>query len=308
MRILKRLLLIILACILIAAGIGAVALKLKDTEEYTLDEGHRKQAPGSFIALSDGVTHYELAGPDSAKLIVLVHGFSVPFYIWDSTFNYLVKQGYRVLRYDEFGRGYSDRPDKAYTAAFLRKQLLELLDSLLIQQVEALAGLSFGGPVTTDFIAHYPDRVNKLILVDPAYPDAGPAIFAYAEIVQEYLMALNPEKMIAGQLTDLKYPERFPAWGDQYKVQMQFKGFRRALVSTRNHYAEPDSVRAKYAKVETLHKPVLLIWGREDLTVPLRKVLSVDFFPVDDAGHLPQMEKAALVNEKINTFLKNLIP
>ena len=311
MRILKRILLVILACILIAAGIAAVALKIKDTEKYTLDDGHRKQAPGSFIGLSDGLTHFELAGPDSAKLIVLVHGFSVPFYIWDSTFNYLVAQGYRVLRYDEFGRGYSDRPDKVYSAAFLRKQLHELLDSLHVKQVEALAGLSFGGPVTTDFMAHYPGWVNKLILVDPAYPDAGPAKFTYPEFVQEYMMALNPEKMVAGQLTDLKYPERFPAWGDQYKVQMQFKGFRQGLVSTRNHYAEPDSVRANYAKVESLHKPVLLIWGREDETVPfryadsVRKVLSVDYFPVNDAGHLPQMEKAALVNEKINTFLKN---
>ena len=104
--------------------------------------------------------------------------------------------------------------------------------------------------------------------------------------------------MVAGQLTDLKYPEQFPSWGDQYKVQMQYKGLRHALASTTFHYATNDVIRENFHKLDQLHKPVLLIWGKEDETVPfrysdsLRKVLHTEFLPVEDARHLPTMEKA----------------
>lgn len=37
-----------------------------------------------------------------------MHGFSVPYYIWEPTFAALVQAGLRVLRYDLYGRGYSD--------------------------------------------------------------------------------------------------------------------------------------------------------------------------------------------------------
>ena len=65
----------------------------------------------SFIKLEDGFTYYELRGPASGETIVLVHGFSVPSYIWDSTFMASIAKGYRVLRFDNFGRGFSDRPE-----------------------------------------------------------------------------------------------------------------------------------------------------------------------------------------------------
>jgi alpha-beta hydrolase superfamily lysophospholipase len=41
----------------------------------------------------------------AGKVIILVHGFSVPYYIWDGTYDSLVKAGFHVIRYDEFGRG-----------------------------------------------------------------------------------------------------------------------------------------------------------------------------------------------------------
>ena len=63
------------------------------------------------MRLSDGFTHYELGGPPTGHLVVLAAGFSVPYYIWDPTFSALTEAGVRVLRYDYYGRGFSDRPD-----------------------------------------------------------------------------------------------------------------------------------------------------------------------------------------------------
>jgi len=47
----------------------------------------------SFIKLKDGFTYYELGGPDSGEVIVLVHGYSVPSYIWDSTYIAAINKG-----------------------------------------------------------------------------------------------------------------------------------------------------------------------------------------------------------------------
>lgn len=311
MKYLKYSLFILVALCALGIFIGYILYRNANTEIHTLDEAARKNVPGSFISLSDGITHYELAGPDTGKVVVLVHGFSVPYYIWDSTFNRLVKENFRVLRYDEFGRGYSDRPDKVYEASLYRRQLSELLAALKISKVYALAGLSFGGPVVSDFVVHNPGLIDKVILVDPVYPDAGPADLPFSENIAKYRMALSPEDVVNGQWADLKYPEQFPTWGDQYKVQMQYVGFRNALISTRFHYKKPDEVRSTYREMDALNKPVLLVWGKEDDTTPysssdsLRKVLRTNFIPVDDAKHLPHMEKSEMVNTQIIEFLRS---
>ncbi len=87
----------------------------------------RADASGAFVTLSDGVTHFEDTGPDNARVAVLGHGSSVPYYVWDSTTVALRNAGYRVIRYDLFGRCLSDRPDVEYDGALNDRQLSELL-------------------------------------------------------------------------------------------------------------------------------------------------------------------------------------
>src|SRR5215471_20901836 len=81
-----------------------------DPERRSLDEA-RTALPGQFAKLTDGYTHYEIKGPADSRTVVLAAGFSVPYYIWDPTFAALTAVGFRVLRYDYYGRGFSDRPD-----------------------------------------------------------------------------------------------------------------------------------------------------------------------------------------------------
>ena len=169
----KRALAIVGALVLILC-VGLFAFYLsRNPEKRTIDESARRTAPGKFVRLSDGVTHYELLGPDSGATVVLVHGFSVPYYIWDSTAVALSNRGYRVLRYDEYGRGWSDRPKIAYDAAMYDRQVGELLDSLHIAGPVHLAGVSMGGWVTGTFAGRHPDRVRSLILVDPVAGESG---------------------------------------------------------------------------------------------------------------------------------------
>ena len=76
----------------------SIVFKVKTTEIQNMDEAARKNVPGKFVALTDGVTHYDDAGSAAAKTIILIHGYSVPYYIWDNTYSSLVQQGFRVIK------------------------------------------------------------------------------------------------------------------------------------------------------------------------------------------------------------------
>src|SRR6185436_7138871 len=123
-----------IATSLIVGLVGATAgyYVARNPERLTLDDTTRGQAPGKFVRLTDGTTHYRVDGPDSGRVVVLAHGFSVPLYIWDSTANALASAGFRVVRYDAYGRGWSDRPDIEYSDKVYERQVVELLDSLKI--------------------------------------------------------------------------------------------------------------------------------------------------------------------------------
>jgi len=293
------------ACLAIALGLYAYYM-IKNIETKTLANEDRKNVTGNFIELTNGITHYEAAGAYTGRTIILVHGFSVPAYIWGATFDSLAKSGFKVIRYDEFGRGFSDRPNTAYNPEMYRLQLVELITKLNLKKPICLAGLSFGGAVVSDFVVHYPDLVDKIIFVDPVYKFGN---ITLPEILVDFKMAIDPDKQANGQVKDFKYPERFPHWVSDYKIQMQYIGFRHAIISTLANYPA-SSILANYNKLDSLNKKILLIWGKEDKTVTfnysdsLKNRLRCDFLPVEDAGHLPHLEKPELVNSKIVSFLK----
>ncbi|TSD64119.1 alpha/beta hydrolase [Inquilinus sp. KBS0705] len=306
MRTFKRLLVTLLVLLIFAAAVLAVFYFHFDKEQKEITEETRKTTPGSYIELSHGFTHYELDGQDSGKVVVLIHGFSVPYHIWDGTYEYLLEHGFRVLRYDQYGRGYSDRPNVVYNRQLYYDQLKELITKLHLKQPVSLVGISFGGKLAADFTGVYPGMVNKVVLIDPAYPDMKPK---YPAVVTNYHETVFADDRANGQLSDFKYPDRQPTWVEKYLPQMSYKGFRHALVSTMYNYDLKS--RPSYTQLNSQHKQVLLIWGKEDKTVPfnysdsVRSVLKTEFLPVDNAGHLPYLDQPDIVNPALVTFLNN---
>ena len=122
-------------------------------------------AAGHFVALNDGFTYYLEENPTSEiGTVVLVHGFSVPSYIWEMTFETLKNNGYHVVALDLYGRGYSDNPDRDYTDALMANQVLELMSHLRISKAH-LVGLSNGGRIISQTAALKPSMVQSLIYV-----------------------------------------------------------------------------------------------------------------------------------------------
>ena len=69
----------------------------------------RADAPGRFALLSRGATHYQFLGLRGGPLAICVHGLSTPSFVFEALAAFLIGRGYRVLIYDHYGRGYSDR-------------------------------------------------------------------------------------------------------------------------------------------------------------------------------------------------------
>ena len=84
----------------------------KNTYEYiTKDETFRNSIQtGFFTELSHGFTYYEIENRKSDNVLVFIHGYSVPSYIWDKTYNAAKEKGFKAIRIDLYGRGYSENP------------------------------------------------------------------------------------------------------------------------------------------------------------------------------------------------------
>jgi pimeloyl-ACP methyl ester carboxylesterase len=285
---------------------------LRNPERKPLTEADRVGVGGAFLRLQQGVVHYEVAGPEDGRPVVLIHGFSVPAYLWDGTFATLAAAGFRVLRYDLYGRGYSDRPPGPYDLSFYEDQLLELLTALGWQPPVDVVGISLGGVIAAAFTRDHPEWVRRVVLMDPFTLSRDTAPFV-VPVLGEYLTyaALLP-MLPAMQVADFADPARMPpGWLERYRQQLRYRGLGRALLATIRHVLRQDAVPV-YEAMAVHKRPVLLIWGEDDRTVPfaeselVRRALgdTVDFLPVPNAGHLPHIEQPDIVHPRLIAFLR----
>ena len=252
----------------------------------------------AFIELSEGFTYYRMTARDQCDTPdVLVHGFSVPSYIWEPTYDFLAGKGRCVIMLDLYGRGFSDNPDVAYTDTLFATQVLELLDALGVERA-AFFGLSNGGRVVSQVAGLAPERVARLVYVaSSGFRDvtrAADTSVSQQEI--DELIGKYPE-LPAGQLSDFKDPTNFQDWDDKYAELLVHKGFARALISTRKNHDSGQLDRI-HASLQTSNIPVTTIWGDSDTVViyadfadKIHRLLPKrqEFF-VENSGHLPHME------------------
>jgi len=282
-------------------------------EYKSLNSQARDSAPGKFIKLSDGNTHYEISGTPKNSTVILVHGFSVPYYVWDPTFDALRNADFNVLRYDLFGRGFSDRPGLKYDVNLFTKQLYELINNLSLLTPVSLVGLSLGGIIVACFTNQYPDLVDKIILIDSAgHPINTPWYFRFLTypIIGEVAFSLvGNGKLIEEIAADFFDQKEIEVYLKRYKEQMQYKGFKRALLSTIRNGMLQDFTE-EFKKIGHLGKDVLIIWGKEDKAVPyehldmfLKEIPNAEHLLIENSGHIPHYEHPEEVNSEIISFL-----
>ena len=283
-----------------------------DKEALELNADSRAKLDGQFIRLDMGNVHYQLEGDKNAETVVLVHGFSSPLYIYNPTFDYL-KKHYHVVRFDYYGRGYSDRIDDSYEIALYVEQIDHLLNALQIKDPVNIVGLSMGGAVVTHFTNKYPDRVKQVSLIAPLFHTPNRADLKAVQVpgLGEYLTTtVMIPKMISGAEEFLHDPKSVPNWAEEFGEQTQYKGFGRALLRTARFLAGKN-FESEYKKLGQLGKPVQLIWGENDQVIPISDaekirelVPKMEFHRIAQAGHLPHLEQKARVNPILHDFMR----
>jgi len=300
-----------LAAFLIGLFVVAIVIYLiLDPEVNELNETVRVKLGGTYIKLSDGMTHYKLEGPQDAKVVVLVHGATIPIWTWDKQIPALTKAGFRVLSYDMFGRGYSDRPDVIYDQELYRRQLKELVDRLGLTGPFDLIGLSLGGGTAVNFTARYPDRVDKLVLISPLINDYKVPSYFEIPVFGEFLARLAGIRVIVNRFASLvgNHPES-EKYTRFFVEQTTYKGFQQSILSMLRNDAVGD-YRDAYQIVGRQKRDVLLIWGTEETGVTKQMISDIQSFiprltfkPVEGVNHGIVFQKPDIVNQLIIDFL-----
>jgi pimeloyl-ACP methyl ester carboxylesterase len=281
-----------------------------DPERNELSETNRARLGGTYVSLSEGVTHYKLEGPEKGKVVVLVHGGTVPIWTWDKQVPALIKAGFKVLSYDQYGRGYSDRSEVTYDQKLYQRQLLELVDNLELKEPFDLIGISMGGATAVNFTARYPDRVRKLILISPVINNFKvPSLFRIpifgefmARIIGVRVIVKRFKSLLEGKSESEKYTKLFVE-------QTTYKGFQRSILSMLRNKAIGNYNMA-YQTVGKQKRDVLLIWGTGDTEITKEMIRDIQNFiphitfkPIEGVGHGIVFQKPEEVNNLIISFL-----
>jgi len=246
--------------------------------------------------------HYVEAG--SGPTVILLHGLGGSTQVWQFNIAALAEK-YHVIVPDQIGFGKSDKPLVNYRIRTYVDFLDQFCKQLRIERA-SLVGNSMGGWIAAMFAAAFPERVDKLVLVDSA---------GYApskDLDTRVLVGLNPTtregmKVLVTKiffnkafLTDAAIDQAIAARlaaGDGYTIN----SITESIIRGEDFLDET---------VKTIKRPTLIVWGRQDGLTPLsdgerfnKDIAGSKLVVFDQCGHVPNVEKAGEFNAAVLKFL-----
>jgi len=280
---------------------------------------------GGWAPLSLGNIYYQSHSPyedPNGQIVVLVHGFSSPSFVWNGMMEDLLKAGYKVVVFDHYGRGFSERPKASYDKNLYVTELKELLEHLEITDPVHLVGYSMGGPIVSFFADEHSQQVASLTLIAPAGFAEPSSIPSFSNIMFLPLIGDWFYNVFRGRFQEMMMPEsesskdpRSISQSDFKKLfsqQFEYKGLIEALLSTLRNL-DMFSVLDMYTRVGESNKPVLVIWGKLDGVVPhfqsdqlIEAIPQAELVTIEEGTHDITYRHPSQVGEAIAIFLSNL--
>jgi len=122
----------------------------------------------------------------NGRTVLLLHGKNMSGAYWKPTIQALTQRGFRVVAPDQVGFGKSSKPDGfQFTFQELATDTKLLLDSLGVKQA-VVVGHSMGGMLATRFALMFPERVERLVLVNPIGLEDWKRVVPYATVDELY--------------------------------------------------------------------------------------------------------------------------
>lgn len=264
---------------------------------------------------------YLEAGPADGPVVLLVHGLASDSGTWDRAIGPLAARGLRAIAVDLLGHGESDKPPTGYLLDDYARCLDEFLDGLGIASA-TLCGHSLGGAIAVHLGYHFPDRVQRLVLVSAgglgrevsivlraATLKAAPKVVEWAmrpAMLRFYarpglhrILRLTPENVVnlrraGGVLAD-------PA-------------SRSAFFRSLNGVIERGGQRGSFLEMRYLaeHVPTLLVWSERDSVIPVshahatqRHLPGSQLVVFPGRGHEPHRRNADEFAEVVAGFINS---
>lgn len=255
-------------------------------------------------------------GPTDGPTLLLVHGLG---HWTDAAWGRLaplLADRYRIVAFDLPGFGTSDRPDAAYDLPFFRDIVRRVMDERAPAPV-ALIGHSLGGMIAADVAAADPERIARLVLIDPAGFLRAPRTFVrlVKTDLAQLLFQLKPRRSFVRRSLDHSVFD--PTANDEALHERAFelasdplvrRSFARVYGGAMQELLDLDGLHARFA---TYTKPTLILWGKDDRFVPIRSLANAQkTYPhastivFERTGHCPMLERPGAVASAIETLLR----
>lgn len=302
----------------VVVALGLLGLAIwpfwRESRLKKMDALARASAPGQFAHLSKGLTHYRWSGPKDGPVAICIHGLTTPSYVWDGLTPALVNMGYRVLSYDHYGRGFSDRPTGLQDRWFFLSHLDELLQDQGVDGQVTVLGYSMGGAVATAFAAENSTRIKHIILLAPAgirLPKLGwRAKLGLKPGIGDWMMRLIYDRMHRqGVKAERHLTTAVPGIVDRQLEELEYQGFVPAILSSYRGLISED-MHPDHQKIASARIPVLTVLGETDPLIPpsvapLLEALNPHAIirTINGAGHGLPYTHASDVIGYLDTFL-----
>lgn len=262
-----------------------------------------------FLATNGTRLYYEIAGHGAP--VVLIHGGWLNSAQWHLLFP-LLKQNYRVLRYDMRGYGRSGlgQPDSTYAQY---EDLAALLKHVGIERPN-IVGVSAGAQAAIDYALNYPNDVGSLVL--------GASPLSGFDMGKEFTEGMTGV-VSAGAADDLQLlhdrvwafaPFRVAATMPEVRRQLNDMIVRQNAWPTQRPGAprprRPQTPAA--ARLGEIKAPTLVIVGdgemdalRKEADFLAKNIPGAKLLVVENAGHFPNLEQPKRFNGIVQAWLKN---
>lgn len=260
------------------------------------------QAFDGQLALDGGTLSYQKAGHGTP--LTFVHGHTLDMQMWQPQF-VSFEPDFEVLRYDMRGYGASSLPK---SEDYLHREDLKQLHDQLGRVSTHLVGLSLGGQVALEYAVHYPECVERLVLIDPFLAD-----FTFSEGWTQTIAQMI-ESGLAGDL------------GSARDIWLNSGLFTPALVNPASatalkesferysgwHFANPFHlpVAPISDRLKEITAPTLVLVGERDIEdfvnisgFLAENIPNARLEVIQGAGHMANLEAPAEVNRILKDFL-----
>ena len=254
---------------------------------------------------------------DKGSTVLLIHGIGGSLEDWMLNANALAKH-HRVYAMDLVGSGHTDKPSVPYSISYMAQFVKDFMETENIDSA-CLIGHSLGGAWSLQFSIQFPDKVEKLVLVNSAGLGKKSTILLRL-LTLPIIGKLLSRPSRKGTASFLKECVHDPAVITDELIEFSYSlaampGAQNAFLSMIRTYGNflgmhKDVLSSIVDNLTTIIVPTLIFWGQQDRILPVAhaqvaedKIPDTQLHIFDPCGHLTQMERPEEFNSRVLEFL-----